>query len=630
MKTTFLGKCTFGASVLLLPVLASCTPQAPANPAPPSTNASATAQSQTALPAEAAPAEMAAGAPDPIPPAPPPAPPAIDPGPAAPDTTATASVLPPYIFPTSPLAQVVRLSQAGVDDSIILTFVRNSSGTFNLDSDKIIYLRDIGLPSDVINAMMQRDQQLQQQIAAANPPPAPETDTNPPPEPPPPPTEPPPPPTTEVTTTYFYDTLAPYGSWVYVNGYGQCWRPTVCVYNPGWRPYCDHGRWIYTDCGWYWYSDYTWGWAPFHYGRWFQHPHWGWCWTPDTVWGPSWVTWRYASGYCGWAPLPPFSTYQAGIGFFYRGGGVSIGFNWGLGADCFTFVPTRYFCDPYPRRYCVAPAQATQIFGQTTVINNFNFRDQDHRFVNRGIDPERITDVTHTPLRPVAIGTANTWGVYGARGDQLSRDGGSLILSPPQPGSHPQPRPPQPNDNHPTPPVRTIHQPPIPVVTTRGPQDGNTVHGRPLHPNDNQPATPARPMQPSPAPVVPSQGQRPDGPIRVPAQPSWPAAGYNPAPAPNYDNRIYTPRQREQFSPNRPGHNATYNAGAQSVAPAAGPNQPGGGGAAYRSAPVTSPAPAQHSQPAAPNLSGQNQTPNNSGFGGVNGFGNGPALGPRR
>ena len=89
-------------------------------------------------------------------------------------------------------------------------------------------------------------------------------------------------PPTAVTTTYFYDTLSPYGSWIYVNGYGRCWRPSVCVYNPAWQPYCDHGHWVYTNCGWYWYSDYSWGWAPFHYGRWFQHPGMGWCWTHRT------------------------------------------------------------------------------------------------------------------------------------------------------------------------------------------------------------------------------------------------------------------------------------------------------------------------------------------------------------
>ena len=76
--------------------------------------------------------------------------------------------------------------------------------------------------------------------------------------------------------------------------------------------------------------------------------------SPDTVWGPSWVTWRYSNDYCGWAPLPPFAVYRAGVGFFYQGSGVSIGFDFGLGVNCFTFVPTRNFCDPHPRRYRVA------------------------------------------------------------------------------------------------------------------------------------------------------------------------------------------------------------------------------------------------------------------------------------
>ena len=73
--------------------------------------------------------------------------------------------MPPDIYPTSPLAQVVRLTQAGVDESIIMAYVTNSGSTFNLDSDKIIYLKDLGLPSEVVTAMMQHDQRLQQQMA---------------------------------------------------------------------------------------------------------------------------------------------------------------------------------------------------------------------------------------------------------------------------------------------------------------------------------------------------------------------------------------------------------------------------------------------------------------------------------
>ena len=399
MKTALLY--AFGASVLLLPVLAGCSQEAPANPSPPAAQATNSAMLVAdSTPAPAAQTETPSAVSDPPPPPQPDSPPAS----AAPDNATVSTALPPNIYPTSPLAQVVRLSQAGVDSGIVLTFVTNSSGTFNLDSDKIIYLRDIGVPNEIITAMMQRDQQLQQQTASANPPseppqpPPPTTDTTP--EVPPVEESTPPP----VTVTYFYDTLAPYGAWIDVNGYGRCWRPSVCVSHPGWRPYCDAGHWVYTDCGWYWYSDYSWGWAPFHYGRWFLDSHWGWCWAPDSVWAPSWVTWRYSSGYCGWAPLPPFATYQAGIGFIYRGAAVSLAFNWGLSENCFTFVPTQFFCDPHPRRHCVDSAQAGRIYRATTVINNFNVHDR--AFVNRGIDPERITAVTRTPIHPVALRSA--------------------------------------------------------------------------------------------------------------------------------------------------------------------------------------------------------------------------------
>src|SRR5262249_35280204 len=99
------------------------------------------------------------------------------------------------------------------------------------------------------------------------------------------------PPAEEPAFSTFYDSLAPYGTWVDVGGYGQCWQPSAVSINPEWQPYCDRGHWVYSDCGWYWLSDYSWGWAPFHYGRWFRHNRLGWCWQPDRVWGPSWVSW---------------------------------------------------------------------------------------------------------------------------------------------------------------------------------------------------------------------------------------------------------------------------------------------------------------------------------------------------
>jgi uncharacterized membrane protein YgcG len=507
-----------------------------------------------------------------------PAEPATDVIPVTPDRIETSGELPPFIFPTSPLAQVVHLSQAGVDQTIIMTFIANSGSTFNLDSDKIIYLKDIGLPNEVVTAMIERDQQLQLQIATASQP-------TPPPEPPEPPapapeTEPAPPPA-EVTINTFHETLAPYGSWITVDGYGRCWRPSVVAYNPGWQPYCDHGHWVYTDSGWYWYSDYSWGWAPFHYGRWFQHSRWGWCWTPDTVWGPSWVTWRYSNDYCGWAPLPPFAVFRPGVGFFYRGAAVSVGFNWDLGVGCFAFVPTRYFCDPHPRQHCLPHTRMTQVFNQTAVINNFHVRDHDHGFVNHGIDPEHITAVTHNPIHPIPIRNAPTTPGHGPRGDHLSPDGNTLFVS------HP-------------------------------PRRGSPASGRPPQQNNHRTGMPSQPVSP------PQAGSA----VRVPPQHPTAPAGYNSSPTPHQNNRSPSPRQQQQ-SP-RPSPGSAYGSGAGTFGPSSHAGQPGAAGAGHHSgsgaAAIQPPAPPAQSPssppaPPAPRSSGasQNQNHSNGNSGGASG-----------
>jgi len=321
-----------------------------------------------------------------------------------------AAPLPPGISPTSPLAQVARLTQAGVDENILLSYITNSSRLFNLDADRLIYLSNLGTPTDVVTAMLQRDQVLQAAFAATQT--SQETKAEPGESAPAPaPTEtaeavtPPAP----ITPSYWNDTLTPYGSWVVVAGYGRCWRPTACIYDSGWQPYCDRGRWVSTDCGWYWSSEYAWG-ATFHYGRWFRDPGFGWCWYPDTVWAPSWVTWRYSNQYCGWAPLPPMTACQSGVGFTYHGGGVNLSFGFGLGANCYTFVPTDYFCNPHPRQVCARPAQATQIYNNTTVINNIKIRGEGHNqiVVNNGIPSQNLSPQHVEHARSAPAGRADT------------------------------------------------------------------------------------------------------------------------------------------------------------------------------------------------------------------------------
>jgi hypothetical protein len=344
---------------------------------------------------------------------------------------ASDGALPAGIPLGSPAGQVYKLAQAGVDESVIQNYIANCPSAFNLDADEIIALTDVGLPKDLISAMFTHDKNLPPaNNSAPAPMPAPGTVVSS--------STPPPvadnstptvaPPTQEVTVNNFYDNLAPYGSWVEVAGYGRCWRPTVVVYDSNWRPYCDRGRWVYTDCGWYWDSEYSWG-VTFHYGRWFCDARYGWCWWPDTVWAPSWVTWRSGGQYCGWAPLPPFTVYQPGIGFVYRGNHVAVGFDFGLAANFFTFVSIGDFCQPHPRHYCLPPQRVTQIYNQTTIINNYSHNNR--TIVNNGVSVTTIGQATRHPIQAVPISTLVNPGRRGWPSDSSPRHTGTEAIGNP-------------------------------------------------------------------------------------------------------------------------------------------------------------------------------------------------------
>ncbi len=312
--------------------------------------------------------------------------------------------LPAGIVPGSDLAQVLKLAQANVELSVINNFIANTRGTFNLDAAKIIALNDAGVPSQVLDTMLEHDRQF---IASnqAPPPAAPvvvQTVT----------TAPPP----VVSVNYFNDTLSPYGNWVEVNGYGRCWRPTTVVYDTNWRPYCDRGHWVNTDCGWYWDSDYAWG-STFHYGRWFRDTRFGWCWWPETTWAPSWVVWRSGEEHCGWAPLPPRCVYERESGFFYNGSHVSVGFDFGLREDCFTFVSFGHVFDRHVRDHREDSRHATQIYNHTTVINNYNFNGSRNTVVNNGISTDRVSAATHHPVPTVAVNELPNAQRHGWRGE---------------------------------------------------------------------------------------------------------------------------------------------------------------------------------------------------------------------
>jgi len=176
-------------------------------------------------------------------------------------------------------------------------------------------------------------------------------------------------------------------------------------------------------------SDYSWGSVAFHYGRWFSHPRFGWCWWPDTVWAPSWVTWRYDNDNCGWAPLPPRSYYRPGAGFYYQDRAVGVSFDFGLSVGAFTFVPWGRFCDARPYQYYLPRPRSVAIYNQTTVINNVVIGNN-NTIINRGIPTDRVRERTRTEVRTVNLRTENTRGTS-PRQEHFERDGRTLVVQRP-------------------------------------------------------------------------------------------------------------------------------------------------------------------------------------------------------
>lgn len=435
MKTRLTSGLLLATAMVALPFLHGCTPQNASNQPPyvTTSNPPPPPVVTQVVPNTFSPAE-------PVTPITPPAAPEVAPliisNPPPTLAAGAEPVVPSNLRISKPLGEVIKLVQSGVDEMVILSYITNTTSLFTLGAEEIVYLNDLGVTGPVVTAMMHRDQTLKyawanagqtpaastlatQEIVAAAP------------------TYVTPPPSTQVVAApevqyvnvsndYFYDTLTPYGSWVEVEGYGRCWRPTVAVTSAGWQPYRDRGRWVHTDSGWYWMSDYSWGSVAFHYGRWFSHPRWGWCWWPDSVWAPSWVTWRYDDDNCGWAPLPPRSYFRPGFGFSYHDRNVGVDFDFGLTVGAFTFVPWGRFCDPYPYRYCLPRARSVAIYNRTTVINNVVVGNN-NTIINRGISTDRVRERSRAEVRTVHIREEIDQNAR-PRQEHLERDGRTLVV----------------------------------------------------------------------------------------------------------------------------------------------------------------------------------------------------------
>ena len=309
------------------------------------------------------------------------------------------------IQPTE-LQEVVKLSKAQVTDDVIIGYISNLRTAFHLTADDLLYLKDQGVSQPVITALLQKaavPPPLTNPAPVPTPQPAPVV-AAPPPGPPaeiPPPLSPPTSPGPELNFQYFHDQLAPFGTWVEVEGV-LYWRPDAALRaNPDWRPYYDMGQWTLTDNGLFWQSEYTWGDIPFHYGRWVRHPVMGWLWAPDYTWGPAWVFWRHGEvdAAIGWAPLPVGAVFVDG-GFMFNGVRVGVDYEFGLGEGVFVFVGCDHFHERFfrlrGREYAwhIHGERFHDFYRRSVVRNEFR-RDEHGRFVNGGIGRERLERVTH-------------------------------------------------------------------------------------------------------------------------------------------------------------------------------------------------------------------------------------------
>jgi hypothetical protein len=192
---------------------------------------------------------------------------------------------------------------------------------------------------------------------------------------------------------FFYDALAPYGSWVTLARYGDVWLPDV---PPWWRPYSD-GRWAYTDDGWAWVDNEPWGWAVFHYGRWAFDGDYGWVWVPGDVWAPAWVAWRFGDGYIGWAPLPPEIGWQTDFGLAFANADLDDV----IAPHFWCFVDERHFAAPSVRTY-LAPAARNVTFVRIT-RNITHYSVVHNRVIDRGVNLRQVERATGRSLPRLRI-----------------------------------------------------------------------------------------------------------------------------------------------------------------------------------------------------------------------------------
>lgn len=173
---------------------------------------------------------------------------------------------------------------------------------------------------------------------------------------------------------YFYSSLSPLGRWIEIDDGLVVWSPRIN--NRHWQPY-SNGTWIWTNDGWYWDSYEPYGNIVYHYGRWHFDDYYGWIWFPDYQWAPAWVEWRYDNDYIGWAPLPPYATFNIHSG-------INFSINFSLPFAHWNFVRYKYFGHQHAYNYYAGAQYKERIFRGTKMRNDYGYERES--VINRGVD----------------------------------------------------------------------------------------------------------------------------------------------------------------------------------------------------------------------------------------------------
>lgn len=93
---------------------------------------------------------------------------AVEPTTTTTTTQTTVNALPAGAAPefSGRIPDVVTLAKSGVDESVVIAFIHNSPGPFMPSAEEVIRLRDAGLTSREISAMLERGGELRAQAAA--------------------------------------------------------------------------------------------------------------------------------------------------------------------------------------------------------------------------------------------------------------------------------------------------------------------------------------------------------------------------------------------------------------------------------------------------------------------------------